>query len=69
MCLRRAPEEYIAGTKAPAGAALDTADIDYNGRIIKERQILTKLVRVHRKPGKIKCKIVLVFNQLSTTAS
>jgi hypothetical protein len=27
MCLRRAPEKYIAGAKAPAGAALDRADI------------------------------------------
>jgi hypothetical protein len=25
MCLRRAPEKYIAGVKAPAGAALDKA--------------------------------------------
>jgi hypothetical protein len=25
MCLRRAPEKYIAGAKAPAGAALDRA--------------------------------------------
>jgi hypothetical protein len=28
MCLRRAPEKYIAGAKAPAGAALDRADLD-----------------------------------------
>jgi hypothetical protein len=28
MCLRRAPEKYIAGAKAPAGAALDRAAID-----------------------------------------
>jgi hypothetical protein len=26
MCLRRAPENYIASAKAPAGAALDRAD-------------------------------------------
>jgi hypothetical protein len=25
MCLRRAPEKYMAGAKAPAGAALDRA--------------------------------------------
>jgi hypothetical protein len=25
MCLRRAPEKYITGAKAPAGAALDRA--------------------------------------------
>jgi Zn ribbon nucleic-acid-binding protein len=25
MCLRRAPEKYIAGAKAPAGSALDRA--------------------------------------------
>jgi hypothetical protein len=29
MCLRRAPEKYIAGAKASAGAALDRAAIDY----------------------------------------
>jgi hypothetical protein len=29
MCLRRAPEKYIAGAKAPAGAALDRAGLDY----------------------------------------
>jgi hypothetical protein len=28
MCLRRAPEKYIAGTKAPAGAALDRAALE-----------------------------------------
>jgi hypothetical protein len=28
MCLRRAPEKYIAGAKAPVGAALDRAGID-----------------------------------------
>jgi hypothetical protein len=27
MCLRRAPEKYIAGAKAPAGTALDRADL------------------------------------------
>jgi hypothetical protein len=29
MCLRRAPEKYIAGSKAPAGAALDRAGIHF----------------------------------------
>jgi Zn ribbon nucleic-acid-binding protein len=29
MCLRRAPEKYIAGAKAPVGAALDRAALDY----------------------------------------
>jgi hypothetical protein len=29
MCLRRAPEEYIAGAKAPAGAALDRAALEH----------------------------------------
>jgi hypothetical protein len=28
MCLRRAPEKYIAGAKAPAGSALDRAGLD-----------------------------------------
>jgi hypothetical protein len=28
MCLRRAPEKYIAGAKVPAGAALDRAGLD-----------------------------------------
>jgi hypothetical protein len=28
MCLRRAPEKYIAGAKAPAGAALDRAGLE-----------------------------------------
>jgi hypothetical protein len=28
MCLRRAPEKYISGAKAPAGAALDRAGLD-----------------------------------------
>jgi hypothetical protein len=28
MCLRRAPEKYIAGAKAPAGAALDRAEVE-----------------------------------------
>jgi hypothetical protein len=28
MCLRRAPEKYIAGAKAPPGAALDRAGLD-----------------------------------------
>jgi hypothetical protein len=28
MCLRRAPEEYIAGAKAPPGAALDRAGLE-----------------------------------------
>jgi hypothetical protein len=28
MCLRRAPEKYIAGAKAPVGAALDRAALD-----------------------------------------
>jgi hypothetical protein len=28
MCLRRAPEKYIAGAKAPAGSALDMAGLD-----------------------------------------
>jgi hypothetical protein len=28
MCLRRAPEKYIAGAKAPAGTALDRAALD-----------------------------------------
>jgi hypothetical protein len=28
MCLRRAPEKYIAGAKAPAGAALDRAVLE-----------------------------------------
>jgi hypothetical protein len=28
MCLRGAPEKYIAGAKAPAGAALDRAGLD-----------------------------------------
>jgi hypothetical protein len=31
MCLRRAPEKYIAGAKAPAGAALDRAGLDTVG--------------------------------------
>jgi hypothetical protein len=30
MCLRRAPEKYIAGAKAPAGAALDRAVLQYS---------------------------------------
>jgi hypothetical protein len=29
MCLRRAPEKYIAGALAPAGASLDRADLRY----------------------------------------
>jgi hypothetical protein len=29
MCLRRAPEKYIAGTKAPSGAALDRAALKH----------------------------------------
>jgi hypothetical protein len=28
MCLWNAPEKYIAGAKAPAGAALDRAALD-----------------------------------------
>jgi hypothetical protein len=28
MCLRRAPEKYIAGAKTPAGAALDRAGLE-----------------------------------------
>jgi hypothetical protein len=29
MCVRRAPEKYIASAKAPAGAALDRAVLEY----------------------------------------
>jgi hypothetical protein len=35
MCLRRAPEKYIAGAKAPAGAALDRAALKGQTRAIK----------------------------------
>jgi hypothetical protein len=28
MCLRRAPEKYIAGAKVPAGAAFDRAGLE-----------------------------------------
>jgi hypothetical protein len=31
MCLRRAPEKYIAGAKAPARPALDRAGLDNVG--------------------------------------
>jgi hypothetical protein len=31
MCLRKAPEKYIAGAKAPAGAALDRAGLENVG--------------------------------------
>jgi hypothetical protein len=36
MCLRRAPEKYIAGVKAPAGAALDGAALRH--KIAKQWQ-------------------------------
>jgi hypothetical protein len=39
MCLRRAPEKYIAGTKAPAGAALDRAGLDNVGFLLSDNPI------------------------------
>jgi hypothetical protein len=38
MCLRRAPEKYIAGAKAPAGAALYRAGIEPSQSYIVSRQ-------------------------------
>jgi hypothetical protein len=34
MCLRRAPEKYIAGAKAPAGAALNRAALQPCMRLV-----------------------------------
>jgi hypothetical protein len=39
MCLRRAPEKYIAGDKAPAGAALDRAGLDNVGSLTSHNRI------------------------------
>jgi hypothetical protein len=50
MCLRRAPEKYIAGAKAPAGAALDRAGLDN---------------RLLRSPRSIPHKHFLVLNSVT----
>jgi hypothetical protein len=39
MCLRRAPEKYIAGAKAPAGTALDRAGLDNVGSLTSHSPI------------------------------
>jgi hypothetical protein len=33
--MSRAPGKYVAGTMAPAGAALDRPDLDAGGKIIR----------------------------------
>jgi hypothetical protein len=35
MCLRRAPEKYIAGAKGPAGAALDRAAVECSASAVR----------------------------------
>jgi hypothetical protein len=45
MCLRRAPEKYIVGAKAPAGAALDRAGLDRrlaDGEKLARRSLLRR---------------------------
>jgi hypothetical protein len=37
MCLRRAPEKYIAGAKASVGAALDRAGLELQIKVIYVR--------------------------------
>jgi hypothetical protein len=43
MCLRRAPEKYIASAKAPAGAALDRAAIE--GQVGKSNEGCVQLLK------------------------
>jgi hypothetical protein len=50
MCLRRAPEKYIAGALAPASAALDRAGLD--NRLTDVGEIVSLLHRPHSTPQK-----------------
>jgi hypothetical protein len=45
MCLRRAPEKYIAGAKAPAGAALDRAALHRSDPISDPPNFLPNVYR------------------------
>jgi hypothetical protein len=40
MCLRRAPEKYIVGAKAAAGAALDRAALESTRQFLLKCEII-----------------------------